>query len=53
MKKFSLVLGTALCAVAATAQPQLRKDNIDEIMKAMTLEEKATLLVGRSERAHV
>ena len=46
MKKISLVLGTALCAVAATAQPQLRKDNIDEIMKAMTLEEKATLLVG-------
>ena len=28
------------------AQPQLKKDNIDAVLKAMTLEEKATLVVG-------
>ncbi|MBQ3438480.1 MAG: glycoside hydrolase family 3 C-terminal domain-containing protein [Bacteroidales bacterium] len=46
MKKTLILMTAALCTVAASAQPQLRSDNIDEIMKAMTLEEKATLLVG-------
>ncbi len=39
-----LLAGTGLMQ----AQPKLQSDNVDEILKAMTLEEKATLCVGYS-----
>ena len=46
MKKTLLILSAAVMSIAAYAQPQLRADNIDEVLKAMTLEEKATLIAG-------
>lgn len=46
MKRIFAIGALLLGSVAMFAQPQLTKDNIDEVVAAMTLEEKATLLVG-------
>ena len=40
------VAGLLLCSMNVKAQPRLSADNIDQVLKAMTLEEKATLCIG-------
>ncbi len=37
MKRITLLLAAALAALAASAQPKLNKNNIDEGLQAMTL----------------
>ena len=44
MKKFILMTAGILATLSAFAQPKLSQDNIDDVIKAMTLEEKVTLL---------
>lgn len=50
MKKIILTAVMLLMGVTSVMAQTLRADNIDEILKSMTLEEKASLVVGMSYR---
>lgn len=45
-KKTLMFLAVASAALAVSAQPKLNENNIDEVIKSMTLEEKAKLIAG-------
>ena len=53
MRKMLMTVAALSLALAAAAQPQLTKDNFEDIIKAMTVQEKATLLVGGARAAIV
>ena len=48
MKKIFTITSCLLAGFTALAQPKLTQENIDAIIKEMTIEEKVTLLVGGS-----
>ena len=48
LKLFTASVMLLACATSMQAQVKLQADNVDAVLKAMTLEEKATLVVGYS-----
>lgn len=48
MKRISILLVLTALSLTAQAQPRLKADNIDEIIAAMTVEEKVGLLIGNA-----